>query len=214
MGDSYKAAKEAFVSGTNGSTILHVHMISSVALVCHSLVFEVSISYTNSNQSSIALHSALISRLPSSRQIHFPTAWLILVFPLLLSMTLFATSPALLSVLLLFPAGLLLLIPPRQSGTPLPSPNPMTPPSPRHSSFSLSPIPTPVPASVSQVAVLPALTVYRAHMLLMTTLAILAVDFPVFPRALAKCETFGVSLVDIFCNLYLCELILTLIRWT
>ncbi|KAF8221827.1 GWT1-domain-containing protein [Tricholoma matsutake] len=179
MGDSYKAAKEAFVSGTNGSTILHVHMISSVAL------------------SSIALHSALISRLPSSRQIHFPTAWLILVFPLLLSMTLFATSPALLSVLLLFPAGLLLLIPPRQSGTPLPSPNPMTPPSPRHSSFSLSPIPTPVPASVSQVAVLPALTVYRAHMLLMTTLAILAVDFPVFPRALAKCETFGVSLMDL-----------------
>ena len=42
---------------------------------------------------------------------------------------------------------------------------------------------------------LPALTVYRAHMLLMTFLAILAVDFPVFPRSLAKCETFGVSLV-------------------
>ena len=46
-----------------------------------------------------------------------------------------------------------------------------------------------------KVSHLPALTVYRAHMLLMTFLAILAVDFPVFPRALAKCETFGVSLV-------------------
>lgn len=34
-------------------------------------------------------------------------------------------------------------------------------------------------------------------MLLMTTLAILAVDFPIFPRSLAKCETFGVSLVHI-----------------
>jgi hypothetical protein len=32
-------------------------------------------------------------------------------------------------------------------------------------------------------------------MMLMTVLAILAVDFPVFPRALAKCETYGVSLV-------------------
>ncbi len=32
-------------------------------------------------------------------------------------------------------------------------------------------------------------------MLLMTILAILAVDFPVFPRSLAKCESFGVSLV-------------------
>jgi hypothetical protein len=29
----------------------------------------------------------------------------------------------------------------------------------------------------------------------MTVLSILAVDFPVFPRSLAKCETYGVSLV-------------------
>jgi hypothetical protein len=32
-------------------------------------------------------------------------------------------------------------------------------------------------------------------MILMTVLSILAVDFPVFPRSLAKCETYGVSLV-------------------
>jgi hypothetical protein len=35
-------------------------------------------------------------------------------------------------------------------------------------------------------------------MMLMTILAILAIDFPVFPRALAKCETYGVSLVRPF----------------
>jgi phosphatidylinositol glycan class W len=40
-----------------------------------------------------------------------------------------------------------------------------------------------------------ALSTYRAHMMLVTVLAILAVDFPVFPRALAKCESFGVSFV-------------------
>lgn len=45
---------------------------------------------------------------------------------------------------------------------------------------------------------IPALTIYRSHMLLMTFLAILAVDFPIFPRNLAKCETFGVSLVCLF----------------
>ena len=32
-------------------------------------------------------------------------------------------------------------------------------------------------------------------MMLVTVLAILAVDFPVFPRMLAKCETYGVSFV-------------------
>lgn len=41
----------------------------------------------------------------------------------------------------------------------------------------------------------PYLTIYRSHMILMTIIAILAVDFPVFPRYLAKCESFGVSLV-------------------
>jgi hypothetical protein len=37
--------------------------------------------------------------------------------------------------------------------------------------------------------------------MLMTVLAILAVDFPVFPRAFAKCETFGVSLVHIYTSM-------------
>lgn len=50
----------------------------------------------------------------------------------------------------------------------------------------------------------PYLTIYRSHMLLMTVLAILAVDFPVFPRYLAKCESFGVSMVcsPLFCTRY------------
>jgi hypothetical protein len=34
--------------------------------------------------------------------------------------------------------------------------------------------------------------------MLVTILAILAVDFPVFPRTLAECETYGVSLVRSF----------------
>lgn len=40
------------------------------------------------------------------------------------------------------------------------------------------------------------LTVYRAHMMLITIACILAVDFPVFPRELGKCETWGASLVS------------------
>jgi len=43
---------------------------------------------------------------------------------------------------------------------------------------------------------LPFLSVYRSSLLLLTCLAILAVDFRIFPRYLAKTETFGYSLMD------------------
>ncbi|WVR00286.1 hypothetical protein IAU59_007429 [Kwoniella sp. CBS 9459] len=44
---------------------------------------------------------------------------------------------------------------------------------------------------------LPFLSIYRAHMMLLTAICILAVDFPVFPRWFGKCEDFGTSLMDV-----------------
>ncbi|KAI9462017.1 GWT1-domain-containing protein [Lactarius psammicola] len=160
--NDYKSSKESFVSGMIGSTVLHVNMISFVAL------------------SSIALHSSIRSRFPPPKSFPFLSEWTLLVVPLLLSMTLFADRPGLLSAALLLPTALFyFLFPPHESGTPLPSG-----------------AATAGPAEEPETTRLSALSTYRAHMMLMTILAILAVDFPVFPRALAKCETYGVSLMD------------------
>ena len=97
-------------------------------------------------------------------------------------MTLFANHPTILFALLSVPTGLLLYSPMPKSGTLIPLRQPAV------SSTSTA-------SNQVQIPPLPALTTYRAHMMLMTVLSILAVDFPVFPRNLVKCETFGVSLV-------------------
>ncbi|TFK28338.1 hypothetical protein FA15DRAFT_612475 [Coprinopsis marcescibilis] len=165
MDSKYKLEKEAFVSGMTGSSITHVCLVSSVAL------------------SSMFLYAALRTRLPESQKFGFILSWILLVLPLLLSLTLFAERPILLNAIIIVPASLLLLLPKREGPSPLPSKQDSTA--------------TEEDTRVSRIPPLPALTTYRSHMMLMTTLAILAVDFPIFPRSLAKCETFGVSLMDL-----------------
>ncbi|KAJ7039128.1 GWT1-domain-containing protein [Mycena alexandri] len=164
----YKTLKEAWVSGQTGSSITHVNAVSSIALA------------------SIALFSVIHTRLYDGRTgPAFLPSFALLVLPLLFSMTLFALRPLLLTGLLLVPAALVLVRTPRP-GTTLPASVPL-PPTPSISRLwkqgALKP--------------LPALTTYRAHMMLMTILGILAVDFPVFPRSLAKCEKYGVSVMDL-----------------
>ncbi len=119
---------------------------------------------------------------------------MLLILPLLFSVTLFANAPGLLSTLILVPTLLLLSLPRRETGTYLPSALLHSRQSSRISNPSRDSSPS--RALAIPIPPLPALTTYRAHMLLLTFICILAVDFPVFPRSLAKCETFGVSLVN------------------
>ncbi|KAK7680315.1 hypothetical protein QCA50_016555 [Cerrena zonata] len=195
----YKSSKEAFVSGMSGSSIGHINMVSFVAL------------------SSIALHSALRTRLPPSKPLTLPSEFLVLAVPLLLSVTVAANAPGLLNLCLLaLTMGVVTLMPRRESGNVLPvggtgaggsrsrEGREDSTSSERHGGdgdqeedvrgMSRDGSAT---LGITHIPLFPPLTTYRAHMLLLTAICILAVDFPVFPRSLAKCETFGVSIMDL-----------------
>ncbi|KAL6304631.1 GWT1-domain-containing protein [Sparassis latifolia] len=179
MTSDYKTSKEAFVSGMTGSSIGHINMVSSVAL------------------SSVALYYAFRTRIPWSKTYQFTTEFSLLVVPLLCSVTLFANTPGVLSLCMSIAGGLSLLLPRLETGIPLPSSlHPSRASSPQ-CKRGTDPSQEYEATQNTPVAPLPALTTYRAHMLLLTFLCILAVDFPIFPRSLAKCETFGASLMDV-----------------
>ena len=137
----------------------------------------------------MALYAAIRTRISPTRGIGYNVQWGLLVLPMLLAMTVAANRPLYLVTLLFMLTVAVLQLPRAEIGTPLPSNVPLSPSSSKSSSQTRQP-------SAEKISPLPALTTYRAHMMLMTVLAILAVDFPVFPRSLAKCETFGVSLVS------------------
>jgi len=190
MDNNYRASKEAFVSGMTGSSVFHVNTVLAVGLV--SPLRRVGGFVAQAHKASMALHSTLRTRLSVFRIMPFILEWLVLVLPLSLALTVYADAPGALSALLLAPTCVLLLLPPIESGTPLLSKtNEIQPSSTAGDSGIIDGSAQPALRS------LPALTTYRANMMLVTVFSILAVDFPVFPRSLAKCETYGVSLVRV-----------------
>ena len=84
----------AHQSGVSGSTSTSIQYIQNT--------------YHCLRKASVSLYAAIQTRLQPSQPFSFLSSWLILVLPLLLSMTLFANHPTILFVLLSVPTGLLL----------------------------------------------------------------------------------------------------------
>ena len=102
----------------------------------------------------------------------------------LVATTVYSSTPWFLNTLLVLPTATILLLnptpaSPRQSGA-----RPSKKPGDREN-IKLDPLPTK-----------PFITNYRGSMMVITCIAILAVDFRVFPRRFAKVENWGTSLMD------------------
>lgn len=114
--------------------------------------------------------------------------------------TAYASAPVFLNALLIFPAALLLL--PLQASPAKASKSKSKTVSKEtggaiHQNGKEGSRPKQGELHKGSLIVRPFLTFYRGSMLVATTLAILAVDFPIFPRRFAKVETWGTSLMDL-----------------
>ncbi|BGP18836.1 hypothetical protein JCM10213_003491 [Rhodosporidiobolus nylandii] len=171
----YKEEKELFVSGAVGGSIARINLVCFTAITTYAL-WNVA-------------HKRLLTHLaPNSLQIplvEFST----LVFPLLLALTNLSRHLLLLNLALLTVMLLWALSPDPRSARGAPPLSPELEKKSKHARAS------------SQIDVRPFarpfVTSYRAIMMVMTVLGILAVDFPVFPREFAKAETWGTSLMDL-----------------
>jgi phosphatidylinositol glycan class W len=173
---SYKQLKEDFVSNLSGGPVSEINYVVSVAPVA------------------ILLWSVLQSRqsfFRSSSAISLLVDFLLNVCAILLAITLYSSTPILLSGLILAPAIFVYALPPRVHKR-----KPRIPPT----SITKNGKEAGVGGRAGGLGVLslkPFLTQYRGSMLVVTCLAILAVDFRLFPRRFAKVETWGTSLMDV-----------------
>lgn len=176
---SLKEQKEQFVSNLSGGPIGEIYAVTGIALVAffsHSLVKKWA--------------------LPSIEALNGqPVAFLIEfyfdVLLLLQSITIFSDQTLKLYVHAMVPAGLVLIYRAVTANHKSRKLKKTTKQSDKKSAPDANLLPKK-----------PFLTAYRAQMMVITNLAILAVDFHAFPRRFAKVETWGTSLMDMGVGLF------------
>ncbi|KAH6643066.1 GPI-anchored wall transfer protein 1 [Boeremia exigua] len=164
---TYKEMKEAWVTGHTGSSVADVNSVS--------LAMPLSILLWSVLQQRLRL---FIPYTPAACFVDF----LLNCAATLCATTVYSSSPWTLNILLLLPAaGLIVLEQPAVVK--------------RDVSRSLKKDKS-ADTRLDDLPVKPFITHYRGAMMVMTCIAILAVDFPVFPRRFAKVENWGTSLMD------------------
>ncbi|KAI0910361.1 GWT1-domain-containing protein [Ustulina deusta] len=169
---SYKQLKEDFVSNLSGGSISEINYVTAVGPVA------------------FILWSVLQSRQSFFRP-YKPVSFLVDLFlnvlgPLL-AMALYADTPLLLCGLFFVPAIFVYALPPTPGIARRKKPK--LPPAAQAQNKSSG--------ALTALSTKPFLTTYRGSLLVLTCLAILAVDFRIFPRRFAKVETWGTSLMDL-----------------
>ncbi|CAM1504492.1 Fc.00g020830.m01.CDS01 [Cosmosporella sp. VM-42] len=167
---SYKQQKEDFVSNLSGGSVAEINYVTSVAAVA-----TIYWSVLQARQSFFKPYTFL----------GFVVDFLLNIGVILLSMTIYSNSPLLLNLLLVAPAILVFTLPPNSI---IPKKKPKIPKIAQSKGAS---------NQLDVLSVKPFLTTYRGCMLIATCVAILAVDFRLFPRRFAKVETWGTSLMDL-----------------
>ncbi|KAI3324734.1 GPI-anchored wall transfer protein 1 [Xylariaceae sp. AK1471] len=168
---SYKKLKEDFVSNLSGGSISEINYVTAVGPVAFILW-----SVLQSRQSFFKPYKPL----------SFIVDLLLNVLGPLLAITLYSNTPLLLCGLFLVPAIFVYAVPPNRVLARRKKPK--LPPAAQAQNKS---------GTLSILSTKPFLTTYRGSLLVLTCLAILAVDFRIFPRRFAKVETWGTSLMDL-----------------
>ncbi|KAH5362771.1 GPI-anchored wall transfer protein [Parastagonospora nodorum] len=167
MAKTYKQLKEAWVSGHTGSSVADVNSVS--------LAMPLSILLWSVVQSRMRLFTPYT--VPA-----FLVDFLLNCGVTLFATTIYSSTPWVLNLLLLLPAVILFVL-----EKPVQAKKEARPQKKDDNAKDSKPDPLPVK---------PFITNYRGAMMVITCVAILAVDFRVFPRRFAKVENWGTSLMD------------------